>query len=72
MRALSSRKLDEVEALLARAKAMKGWLEVANSCDCETPAECALFPAPGEAAPDAGVALRVVHVSGGDCRRVPG
>ena len=48
VRALSRRKLAEVEEMLGRAKAMKGWLEVANSCDCETPAECALFSAPGE------------------------
>ena len=30
MRSLSSRKLDEVEALLERTKAMKGWLEVSQ------------------------------------------
>ena len=72
MRALSSVKLTEVEALLARAGAMKGWLEVANSCTCATPAECALFPEPGEAAPDADVALAVVHVTGNDCRRSAG
>ena len=64
MRALSSAKLTEVEALLARANAMKGWLEVANTCTCTTPAECALFPDSGEAD-----ALTVVHVAGGDCRR---
>ena len=40
---------------------MKGWLEVANTCDCETPAECALFAAPGETY-DAARALRIVHV----------
>jgi MerR family transcriptional regulator, redox-sensitive transcriptional activator SoxR len=67
MRALSHRKLGEVEELLARAQAMKGWLEVANTCDCETPAECALFAAPGETY-DAARALRIVHV-GRDCRR---
>src|SRR5438132_9395588 len=43
MRSLSSRKLDEVEALLERTKAMKGWLEAAQECGCATPAECALF-----------------------------
>ena len=48
MRSLSSQKLGEVEALLERTKAMKGWLEVAQECGCATPAECALFPAPGE------------------------
>jgi len=67
MRALSHRKLGEVEALLSRAQAMKGWLEVANQCDCETPAECALFAAPGETY-DAASALRIVHV-GSNCRR---
>ena len=71
MRALSSRKLGEVEALLARTQAMKGWLEVAKQCGCETPAECALFPAPGDESPDTDVALTIVHVSGGDCRREP-
>jgi hypothetical protein len=46
MRSLSSRKLDEVEAPLARTRAMKGWLEVAKEYGCATPAECALFPGP--------------------------
>ena len=69
MRSLSSQKLGEVEALLERTKAMKGWLEVAQECGCATPAECALFPALGEepSAPD--MALRVVRVDGKDCRR---
>jgi MerR family transcriptional regulator, redox-sensitive transcriptional activator SoxR len=71
MRSLSSQKLDEVEALLERTKAMKGWLEVAKQCGCETPDECALFPTAGEAAGDRDVALAVVHVKGGDCRREP-
>jgi MerR family redox-sensitive transcriptional activator SoxR len=69
MRALSSRKLAEVEELLARANAMKGWLQVANACDCDTPAECSLFPASDEQY-DASVGLRVVRVSGENCRRV--
>jgi MerR family transcriptional regulator, redox-sensitive transcriptional activator SoxR len=71
MRSLSSRKLDEVEALLERTKAMKGWLEVAKECGCETPEECALFPAPGEEAADADLALALVQVNGSDCRREP-
>ena len=71
MRSLSSRKLGEVEALLERTKAMKGWLEVAQECDCVTPAECTLFPAPGEEHPDADLTLRVVLVGGKDCRRPP-
>jgi MerR family transcriptional regulator, redox-sensitive transcriptional activator SoxR len=69
MRSLSSRKLDEVEALLERTKAMKGWLAVAKECGCPTPAECALFPAPGEESPNADLAFRLVRVEGEDCRR---
>src|ERR687898_3074744 len=52
MRALSRHKLVEVEALLERTKAMKGWLEVAKECGCASPADCALFPAPGEEPPN--------------------
>jgi MerR family redox-sensitive transcriptional activator SoxR len=65
MRMLSTRKLDEVEALLERTKAMKGWLEVAQECGCTSPAECALFPTPdaGPADPD------LAQVAGRDCRR---
>jgi MerR family redox-sensitive transcriptional activator SoxR len=66
LRALSGRKLTEVDELLERANAMRSWLTVANACDCETPAECVLFPAPGEGEP---VTLRLVRVEGRDCRR---
>jgi MerR family redox-sensitive transcriptional activator SoxR len=62
MRELSSRKLDEVDALLERANAMKRWLQVANSCECRTPDECALFPSPDAATP-------VVRVERATCRR---
>jgi MerR family redox-sensitive transcriptional activator SoxR len=71
MRALSARKLTEVEALLERTKAMKGWLEVAKECGCATPAECALFEAPGDGSADADLVLRLVKVAGKDCRRRP-
>ncbi|HEX8855280.1 MAG TPA: MerR family transcriptional regulator [Thermoleophilaceae bacterium] len=71
MRSLSSRKLEEVEALLERTKAMKGWLETAKQCGCASPTECALFPVPGEEAADADWSLRVVQVKGDDCRRPP-
>ena len=69
MRALSAKKLDEVEALLERTKAMKGWLEVAKECGCASPSECALFDAPEEGVADPDLALRLVKVSGRDCRR---
>jgi MerR family redox-sensitive transcriptional activator SoxR len=69
IRTLSTRKLDEVEALLERTRAMKGWLEVAKQCGCATPAECALFAAPGEGPAAADLTLRLVKVAGTDCRR---
>jgi MerR family transcriptional regulator, redox-sensitive transcriptional activator SoxR len=65
MRSLSTRKLDEVEALLERTQAMKGWLEVAQQCGCASPAECTLFPAGGEQA------RAPLPVIGTDCRRAP-
>ena len=71
MRSLSSQKLDEVEALLQRTKAMKGWLEVARECGCASPSECALFAAPGEQPAEPELALRVVTVAGKGCRREP-
>ena len=71
MRSLSSQKLNEVEALLQRTKAMKGWLEVAQDCGCVTPEECALFPVAGDELTDPDQVLRVVRVAGKDCRRPP-
>ena len=71
IRVLSTKKLDEVEALLERTKAMKGWLEVAKECGCASPAECALFDAQGEGAADPDLALRLVEVEGKSCRRLP-
>jgi MerR family transcriptional regulator, redox-sensitive transcriptional activator SoxR len=69
MRSLSVRKLDEVEALLERTMAMKGWLEVAKQCGCATPDECSLFPATYESPVDRDFTLRVIRVEGTDCRR---
>jgi len=69
IRSLSARKLEEVEALLERTKAMKGWLEVAKECGCASPSECALFAAPGDEPVDPDLALQLVKVAGKDCRR---
>ena len=69
MRTLSDRKLPEVERLLERTQAMKGWLEVARECGCSSPDECGLFPGAGETSSASGDALSVVKVKPGDCRR---
>lgn len=43
LQALARRKVPEVEALITRAEAMKGWLEAASNCECSTLDLCALF-----------------------------
>jgi MerR family redox-sensitive transcriptional activator SoxR len=45
LRALAERKLPEVEALIERAEAMRGWLSAAAACGCESLDACALFEA---------------------------
>jgi MerR family redox-sensitive transcriptional activator SoxR len=69
IRSASAAKLPEVEAMIERATAMKGWLEVASECECADPEECALFPAPGEDGWSADRALEVVRVAGAGCKR---
>jgi MerR family redox-sensitive transcriptional activator SoxR len=51
IRDLAERKLPAIETLIARAEAMKGWLEVATTCDCETVDVCSLFTDPALAPP---------------------
>jgi MerR family transcriptional regulator, redox-sensitive transcriptional activator SoxR len=46
IRALAGEKLPQIEALIARAEAVKHWLEVAQSCDCESVDVCGLFVDP--------------------------
>lgn len=41
--ALAERKLPDVEALIARAQAMREWLLGAQACTCESIDECGLF-----------------------------
>ena len=42
-RALAQRKLPKVEALIARAEAMRDWLRKAQHCRCSSLELCALF-----------------------------
>lgn len=46
LQALARGKMADMEALIARAEAMKLWLEAASHCDCESFDLCALFGAP--------------------------
>jgi MerR family redox-sensitive transcriptional activator SoxR len=65
IRELAQRKLPEVDALIARAQAMRQWLSTATGCHCNTLDVCGLFDP--EAAPTPGpstreVALNITHV----------
>src|SRR4051794_25499449 len=46
IRGLAEQKLPDVEKLLARTEAMKRWLEVATTCDCQAVDVCSLFTDP--------------------------
>ena len=58
LRTLAQRKLPEVEELLARALAMREWLQIASTCSCRSLDACALFDAK---APAAGGLASPVH-----------
>jgi MerR family redox-sensitive transcriptional activator SoxR len=51
IRAIAQHKLPDVARLIARAQAVKAWLEVASTCDCETVDVCELFTDPALAPP---------------------
>jgi MerR family redox-sensitive transcriptional activator SoxR len=68
MQVLAEQKLAEVESTLARATAMKKWLEVAKGCGCSNPAECSLFRTDDDlAAGRSGLPLIATDADG--CRR---
>jgi MerR family transcriptional regulator, redox-sensitive transcriptional activator SoxR len=64
LRALATRKLPEVEALIVRAQAMRDWLLTATDCSCTSLDVCALFEHGKERAAQAGdpAPLRITHV----------
>jgi MerR family transcriptional regulator, redox-sensitive transcriptional activator SoxR len=43
LKQLAQRKLPELEALIARATEVRGWLEATSRCTCDTLDECSLF-----------------------------
>ena len=47
LRQLAERRLPDVEALIERAQAMKGWLELAAECRCASLDICELFASDG-------------------------
>jgi MerR family redox-sensitive transcriptional activator SoxR len=49
IRDLANRKLPEIDALILRAEAIRGWLQSASACSCESLEACALFD---QTAPD--------------------
>ncbi len=61
LREVAGRKLPEIRNLIARAKAVEQWLEVAGACDCRTVEACGLFVDPELAPPTAEGAFAVRH-----------
>lgn len=62
LRELAARKLPEVEALIARAQAMRDWLLTATDCSCSTLDACALFGSQPQQSNDP-APLVITHVS---------
>src|SRR3954464_12727413 len=62
IRALADEKLPHIEALIARAEAVKHWLEVAQSCDCASVDVCGLFVDPTLLPPAGDIDLDVRQV----------
>jgi MerR family transcriptional regulator, redox-sensitive transcriptional activator SoxR len=62
IRKLAERKLPDIDALIARAQAVKAWLEVARYCDCRTVDVCSLFTDPAMAPPPSDGKLEIHRV----------
>ena len=62
IRRLAGEKLPHIEALIARAQAVKHWLEVEQTCDCSSVDVCGLFVDPTLLPPAGDIDLDVRHV----------
>jgi MerR family redox-sensitive transcriptional activator SoxR len=62
IRRLAHDKLPHIDALIERARAVRHWLEVAQSCDCESVDVCGLFVDPTLLPPAGDIDLDVRHV----------
>ncbi|MGI8781232.1 MAG: MerR family transcriptional regulator [Solirubrobacteraceae bacterium] len=59
VRELAAAKLPQIDALIARAEAVKAWLQVAQCCDCASVDVCALFIDPTLLPPRDGTELEI-------------
>jgi MerR family transcriptional regulator, redox-sensitive transcriptional activator SoxR len=64
LRDLATRKLPDVEALIARAQDMRAWLLTATACSCTTLDVCALFATDHGSRESEPEPLRITHVGG--------
>ena len=62
IRRIADEKLPAIDALIARAQAVRHWLEVAQACDCESVDVCGLFVDPTLLPPAGDVALDVRQI----------
>jgi MerR family transcriptional regulator, redox-sensitive transcriptional activator SoxR len=62
IRQLADNKLPHIDALIARAQAVRHWLEVAQSCDCASVDVCGLFVDPTLLPPTGEIQLDVRQV----------
>lgn len=65
LRELAARKVPEVEALIARAQAMRTWLLTATDCSCATLDVCGLFDRDVERPPALTEPLAIARVGAG-------
>jgi MerR family redox-sensitive transcriptional activator SoxR len=62
IRALADDKLPYIDALIARAQAVRHWLQIAQHCDCESVDVCGLFVDPTLLPPAGEIGLDVRHM----------
>lgn len=71
IRRLAEEKLPHIDALIARARAVRQWLEAARTCDCESVDVCGLFDPTLLPQCDWRVVSAPPHPFPGGCRRGP-
>ena len=64
VRELAARKLPELDALIARAQAMRTWMLTASDCSCTTLDVCALFDREPDTADETPQPLRIAYIGG--------